>query len=125
MDQLLILAAIFLTFPVLSFTPLYKLVPVINRPAGYYKTKRGGAMGLVVFIEAGNVYQESILPHELEHVRQMWLTCFFGHAILYRLSKRYRLWSEARAFAVSVKNGRPLADCAYWLANGKLQSRHH
>ena len=45
---------------------------------------------------------EGLHQHELEHVRQWW--CSLGlHSLLYLGVRRYRLWAEARAYAVQMR----------------------
>ena len=43
-----------------------------------------------------------LLKHELEHYRQFRLTLGL-HPLLYKLSKRYRLWSEVQAYRVQLQ----------------------
>lgn len=40
---------------------------------------------------------QSLLAHELEHVKQVYKTCFM-HSILYALSRHYRLRAECAAY---------------------------
>ena len=65
----------------------------------------GKANGPVITLEVdapGYVYQ-----HELEHVKQWYMTLGL-HGLLYKFSKRYRLWSEVRAYKQSIAHGRTL-----------------
>lgn len=52
-----------------------------------------------VYRERGD---EGIHQHELEHVRQWWATLGL-HSLLYLAVRRYRLWAEARAYAVQMR----------------------
>lgn len=64
---------------------------------------RGGkAQGPVITIAPKYRDDEGIHAHELEHVRQWWLTLTV-HAWLYLFVRRYRLWAEARAYRVQMK----------------------
>jgi len=67
--------------------------------------KAGMAIGPLVLIQRRYKGDAGLLAHELEHARQFWIT--FGlHLILYPLSRHYRLWAEAVAFARQVKPDR-------------------
>lgn len=63
--------------------------------------------GPVIFIRPKHRDNHALLKHELEHVRQFWITLGM-HGLLYLFSRRYRLWSEAKAYAVQVRYGADL-----------------
>lgn len=67
--------------------------------------KAGLAIGPLVLIQRRYKGDAGLLAHELEHVRQFWVT--FGlHLIFYPFSRHYRLWAEAVAFARQVRPDR-------------------
>lgn len=89
----------------LAWRVVFSVVPV---PVFYTDRLPGGvggrAIGPVVQIrpryrERGD---EGIHQHELEHVRQWWATLGL-HSPLYLAARRYRLWAEARAYAVQMR----------------------
>lgn len=91
---------------------MIKLIP----PALVLHTERGikpgfeaAARGPVVFIRPVWRGNAGLLVHELEHVRQWWVTLGL-HSILYLLSRRYRAWAEARAYAAQID----ATDEAHW-----------
>lgn len=61
----------------------------------------GMANAFVVRIRPKYRDDKGLIAHELEHVRQFWVTLGL-HGIFYMLSKRYRLWSEIRAYRVQL-----------------------
>ena len=61
----------------------------------------GRANGPVVRIKTKYERDFGMIEHELEHVRQWWVTLGL-HPFLYACSKTYRLWSEASAYAKQV-----------------------
>ena len=63
----------------------------------------GCARGPVAFIRPEYRDDKGLLAHELEHVKQWWLT--FGlHSFLYLLVPFYRLNSEVEAYKVQLKH---------------------
>ena len=67
--------------------------------------KAGLTIGPLVLIQTRYRGDTGLLAHELEHARQFWVT--FGlHLVLYPLSRHYRLWAEAVAFAKQVRPDR-------------------
>lgn len=109
-----LIAALFAFFPIGALTGLYKLVPVIKKQNIPH---RGTSKGLWIIVDTADNNWQSTVAHELEHTRQAWLLCIFGHSFAYALSKAYRFWAEARAYAVSVKHGRDIDDAAGALAS--------
>jgi len=75
----------------------------------------GRANGPIVRIRPRYRYDAGLHAHEYEHVRQWYLT-LFAHLLAYRFSRKYRLWSEAKAFARQVEEGARLVDMAHRLA---------
>jgi hypothetical protein len=61
----------------------------------------GSANGFVIRIRPKYAQDAGIKAHELEHVRQWWVTLGL-HSLLYLFFKRYRLWSEIRAYRVQL-----------------------
>lgn len=57
----------------------------------------GYAKGPVIRIHKKYKNDKGLLAHELVHVWQWWLTLSF-HSLLYKFSKRYRLWAEVQAY---------------------------
>lgn len=64
-----------------------------------------------MFITLEKSAPDYVYQHELAHVKQWYITLGL-HGILYRISKRYRLWSEVQAYKVSMRHGRPLDSAA-------------
>lgn len=62
----------------------------------------GRANAIYIKILLGYKEDRGILEHELVHVKQCYRT-FFMHGLIYRLSKSYRLSSEAEAYATQLK----------------------
>lgn len=75
----------------------------------------GRANGPFVRIRPQYKADEGLHAHEYEHVRQWYLTLFL-HPLLYRFSRKYRLWSEAHAFARQVACGGNLSQMAHRMA---------
>ena len=61
----------------------------------------GMANAFVIRIRPKYANDAGLIAHEKEHVRQFWITLGM-HGILYLLSKRYRLWSETKAYRVQL-----------------------
>jgi hypothetical protein len=59
---------------------------------------------LLVLVDEACRESESLPAHEIEHTKQMLMTLGL-HAILYFASRRYRYWSELRAYRQSIKHG--------------------
>ncbi len=53
-------------------------------------------VGPIIFVRPGHATMP-LIEHELQHARQMYRTCF-GMALLYGLSKRWRMRYEAEAY---------------------------
>ena len=62
----------------------------------------GIARGPLVLIRPQYRNDRGIHAHELEHVRQWWVTCGL-HPLLYYFVRRYRLWSEVGAYRVQMQ----------------------
>ena len=62
----------------------------------------GVANGPIIRILKSHKDDVKLYEHEYEHVRQWYVTLTL-HSPLYLLSRRYRRWSEARAYAKQVK----------------------
>jgi hypothetical protein len=62
-------------------------------------------------------YSGDLIEHELTHTKQIVMTCGL-HAILYYCSKRYRFWSELRAYRASVRAGLSPEIAAQLMATG-------
>lgn len=102
----------------------------------------GCANGPVVRIRKKYRDDAGIHAHEYEHVEQWWTVSLIGvmligfithktglpialsllgfsaHSIAYGLLRRYRLWAEAKAYAVQVRHGCPISVAAERLALG-------
>ena len=64
----------------------------------------GATRGCVIFIRPAYKHDKPLYEHEYTHVKQWYMTLgLFG--IFYKLSKRFRLWAEANAYAVQVNHG--------------------
>lgn len=63
--------------------------------------RRGQANGPLVRIVQAHADDAGLLRHELTHVGQWWRTAGL-HGLLYLFSRRYRLASEAEAFAAQA-----------------------
>lgn len=57
----------------------------------------GRAGGVVVRIRPKYLKDAGLREHELAHVELFWLTLGL-HVLVKRLSRRYRIWNEARAY---------------------------
>ena len=57
-----------------------------------------------VHIRPDAMGDEALIQHELEHCRQAWRLPVL-HVLLYRISRRYRLWAEISAHRVQVAYG--------------------
>ena len=62
----------------------------------------GMARGPVVFIRPEYQTDVGLEEHELEHVRQWWIT-LGAHSILYPLCRAYRAWSETAAYKMQTQ----------------------
>lgn len=62
----------------------------------------GMAQGPLVTIHPKYEADEGIHAHELEHVRQWWVTLTL-HSLLYLFVRRYRLWAEAKAYRAQMR----------------------
>jgi hypothetical protein len=67
------------------------------------KPHAGTTYGPFIFIKPEYKDDIGLLAHEREHVAQ-WFCTFGLHSLFYRLSERYRLWSEVRAYRVQLKH---------------------
>lgn len=65
----------------------------------------GKANGPIIRIRPKYRGDMGLLAHEREHVRQ-WLFTLGVHPILYALSREYRMWSEAKAYAEQIRHPR-------------------
>jgi hypothetical protein len=70
-----------------------------NLPAGI----GGRANGPIVRIKSKYKQDPGIMAHELEHVKQWYLTLML-HPLLYKFNKKYRLWAELRAYKKQLKH---------------------
>ncbi len=81
----------------------------------------GVASGPIVRIRPRYEKDEGIHRHELAHVELFWAT-FWLHWVIKKLSRRYRIWNEARAFRRQMQyrnlHGEfmSLDEAANWLA---------
>lgn len=106
------------TFPValilLSFVGGERLAPIIKKAK---MGSRGSTNGILIFVRKGIDYEASTIAHERQHVKDMWRMGLVGFG-LWRMfdGARARRWAETRGYAVSVKNGRPMAEAAATLA---------
>lgn len=66
-------------------------------------TSAGLTKGPIIRIRPAYKNDVGIHRHEYEHVRQ-WYVTLFTHSILYKFSRKYRMWSEAKAFAKQLEN---------------------
>ena len=77
-------------------------------PFTFYTDRRlkdwqaGATFGPVILIRPKYREDVGLLEHEKMHVKQWWFTLGL-HALLYWLSKRYRLWAEAKAYAEQMR----------------------
>ena len=62
----------------------------------------GVANGPVIRILKSHKHDKKLYDHEYEHVRQWYVTLGL-HSFLYHMSRKYRMWSEAKAYAKQVK----------------------
>lgn len=62
----------------------------------------GVCVGPLILIRPEYRGDKGLLAHEKEHRRQ-WLSTFGIHSVLYAISKKYRLKSEAKAYARQVE----------------------
>lgn len=62
----------------------------------------GMANGPIIRIRPKYKDDKGLYRHEYEHVRQ-WYISLFTHGILYKFVRRYRKWSEAKAYATQVE----------------------
>jgi len=72
---------------------------VDNLPSGF----AGVANGPVIRILKSHKYDDGLHDHEYEHVRQWYLTLGL-HGVFYLVSRKYRMWSEAKAYAKQTKD---------------------
>ncbi len=63
----------------------------------------GEARGPVIRIRTKYRQDEGIHAHELEHVRQWWVTLGI-HSLLYLVVRRYRLWAEVQAYREQMRH---------------------
>ena len=69
-----------------------------------------------VLIKEKSRSDEALHQHELEHIKQAYRLALLPYAILYLLSKRYRLWAEVKAYRVQIKAGLRLDSAAWYLS---------
>lgn len=102
-------------FKLRPFPHLVKYVDKIETKShSAYVEMTGATNGPLIRIKTNapdHVYQ-----HELEHVRQ-WYMSLFLHGWIYILCKKYRLWAELSAYRKSVDAGRSAQDAARSLAD--------
>jgi hypothetical protein len=63
----------------------------------------GNAKGPLISILHKYKGDQGLLEHEKCHVRQWFMLLGIGHALLYRFSKRYKLWAEIQAYKIQLK----------------------
>ncbi len=63
----------------------------------------GCANGPLIRIRPKYREDVGIHEHELEHVRQWWITLGV-HSLLYLLVRRYRLWAEVQAYRAQMEH---------------------
>jgi len=82
---------------------IYKIIPCfIFFTKRFLHGFRGYNYGPVVCVHPDSRNDKGLIEHELTHSKQFFRT--FGlHAILYWISKRYRLRAEVEAYAVQLK----------------------
>ena len=84
-------------------TFVYKILPVYIRYVDYQvkalnlANPWGAANGFVIRIEKEYKDNDSLLEHELNHVRQWYRHGMIIHSLLYRYSMKYRAWAEKNA----------------------------
>jgi len=61
----------------------------------------GKAYGPVIVIRKDWKQDKKLWEHEYEHVRQFYVTLFL-HGLLYKFSRKYRTWAEARGYAAQT-----------------------
>lgn len=72
-------------------------------------TRFGGVTnGPLIRIRPKYINDRGLLEHELVHVEQWWRTLGM-HGILYKLSSKYRLTSEIKAYRTQLQLSRPSA----------------
>lgn len=116
MNTYLVLLALLSVGPICALTGLYrKIIPVhyVDHMPG---SITGTSNGLRITVLRGAAWMPATIEHEYEHVRQDWMLSIVGHRILNRF-RWYKLWAEARAYAVSAKHGRPLESCVQTYAS--------
>lgn len=117
MTALLIVLAPFVILHLLSWTPLPDKVPVRRKDLGGKNGGRVMGRSSLFWVWAHPQADSATIAHERQHVRDKWRLMWLGY-LLFGMTKRGKEWREARGYAVSVKNGRPLDDAARGMAVG-------
>lgn len=86
----------------MKWRSVFRLIPV---PVFYTDAMPAGVAGqarlVAVRIRPAYRNDEGLHQHELAHVELFWLT--LGLKIFLSLSKRFRIWNEARAYRVQMQ----------------------
>jgi len=77
--------------------------------------RMGRANGPIIYIRSAFKNDEAVYRHEYEHVKQWYMT-LGTLGLWYKFIRRFRLWSEAQAFAAKVRHGDNLNQMAHWLS---------
>ena len=59
--------------------------------------------GFRILIRTDRQNDESLIRHEMVHIKHSWLTLIVGHAILYDACDAYRKWDEGTAFREQMR----------------------
>ncbi len=102
----------------IKLTPYPHILLTTDKIAGA-DSINGQARAFVIVIEKDANNFEATYHHELEHVKQFWMTLGL-HGLFYLLSKRYKLWAEVQAYKQSIKYGVPVDRAARGLANEEV-----
>lgn len=89
----------------ISISTVFGIFPVIIWYTEKFRKNNTKASTRMFFVLISPIFKfdNSIIVHELTHVRQWYATLGF-HSLLYWLSKKYRYWSEFNAYLNMFKN---------------------
>ena len=108
---------IFLPKFLLKFIRKITRVKYVNLNSNVYGSSN--TFGIKINKRISTFDQEQSLEHEYVHIYQRWQSLFLIHILLKLVSKKYKIYVEASAFAVSVKVGLSLEVAANSLAKAK------
>ena len=99
----------------LSFVGIHKVWPVFY--VDHLDTAGKTSFGLWVRVRKSGSNPKATAEHERRHIKQRLQLFLFLHILFYKFIKKYRMWAEGQAYAVSWRNGLPLEECARRLCN--------